>query len=404
MRTRCRVALVATLLAAVPVASGAQATSERDVLDLITRDGPQALAIRAAAEIAVAEHAARLALPNPLVSYAREGAGFTEFYQVEQLLPAFGVRGALQRAGVAAREAAAAERDARLWRLRSDARELIARHGAAAERLQAAQLLVSLVDKLIEALRAREREGEGSRFDRLRAEQDLVEARQAATDALVELSAARGAITALLPRGAAVPQRFAAMRESGDPEPVEALVARAGEARAELRALQSAAQRFRSEAEAAARATGPAPNINAGLKRADDQGERRAGAIVGIGVTVPLFNRGPRQAARWHAEQVRADLEYAAIDADIRSQVANAIEALTLRRQASGAAVAALAAADDLITIADVAYREGDIGILQLLDAYRTAGRARERAVSAGLDVHLAQIALERAVGVSLWP
>lgn len=403
MRTRCRVALVAALLA-VPAASGAQATSERDVLDLITRDGPRALAIRAAAEVAAAEQAARLVLPNPLVSYTREGAGFTEFYQVEQLLPAFGVRGALLRAGVAAREAAEAERDARLWRLRTDAHELVARYRAASERLQAAQVLVGLVDRLMEVLRTREREGEGSRFDRLRAEQDLVEARQLAADASIEQSAARGALTALLPRGVAVPQEFAPIADSGDPEPVESLAARAGEARAELRALQIAARRFREEAEAAGRAAGPAPHINAGLKRADDQGERRAGAIVGVGVTVPLFNRGTREAARWRAERLRAELEYSALQADVRSQVANAAEALTLRRQAAGTAVAALGSADDLITIADVAYREGDIGILQLLDAYRTAGRARERAVAAGLDVRLAQIALERAVGVNLWP
>jgi cobalt-zinc-cadmium efflux system outer membrane protein len=77
---------------------------------------------------------------------------------------------------------------------------------------------------------------------------------------------------------------------------------------------------------------------------------------------------------------------------------------LALRRQAGEAVAASLASADELIAIADVAYREGDIGILQLLDAYRTAARAREHGVAAGLNLRLAQIALERAVGVTLWP
>jgi outer membrane protein TolC len=65
---------------------------------------------------------------------------------------------------------------------------------------------------------------------------------------------------------------------------------------------------------------------------------------------------------------------------------------------------AGVSSADELITIADVAYREGEIGILQLVDAYRTAARARERAIEATLNLTLSEIALERAVGASLWP
>ena len=63
-----------------------------------------------------------------------------------------------------------------------------------------------------------------------------------------------------------------------------------------------------------------------------------------------------------------------------------------------------LTSADELVTMADVAYREGEAGILQLLDAYRTRGRAQERAAAAALELRLGEIALERAVGVTLWP
>jgi len=56
------------------------------------------------------------------------------------------------------------------------------------------------------------------------------------------------------------------------------------------------------------------------------------------------------------------------------------------------------------VTIADIAYREGEAGILQLLDAYRTRGRAQDRAAAAALDLRLGEIVLERAVGVTLWP
>jgi outer membrane protein TolC len=56
------------------------------------------------------------------------------------------------------------------------------------------------------------------------------------------------------------------------------------------------------------------------------------------------------------------------------------------------------------VQIAVVAYREGEVGILELLDAARTASRAQTRSIDLRLDVRLAQIALERAVGGTLWP
>ena len=169
MPTLWRVALVVALFGSVPSSFHAQDRSEQEIVDLIVRDGPQARAIRATPEVVAFEQAARVVFPNPAASYTREGAGFTEFFQVDQSLRAFGLRKALERAGVAAREAAEAERDARLWQLRYDAHETVASLRAASERLQAAESLVRLVEGLIGVLTTREREGEGSRFDRVRA-------------------------------------------------------------------------------------------------------------------------------------------------------------------------------------------------------------------------------------------
>lgn len=404
MRTRYRVALALVLVAVVPSRSHAQERTEQEIVDLVVRDGPRARAIRAVTDVVALEQAARRVFPNPAAAYTREGAGFTEFYQVEQSLPAFGLRQALERAGVAARDAAAAERDARLWQLRSEAHDVIARLRASSERLQAAQSLVRLVEGLLGVLGTREQEGEGSRFDRIRAQHELIDAQQLVLSADVERSAARSALAALLPAGLIVPETFASPPPPAPPDSVEALMTRAAASRAELRALLAAAQRFAMEADVARRATGPAPVFTGGLKRAEDGGDTREGAVVGVSVALPLFNRGGRDAARWDAERLRVELERVAVEADIRAEITRAAEVFRLRRQRDAAVAASLTSADDLIAIADVAYREGEIGILQLLDSYRTAARARERAVDANLNLRLAQIALERAVGVSLWP
>jgi hypothetical protein len=112
MPTRTQVCtwIAAASLLLPSVATG-QDRTEREVVELIVRDGPQARAIRAETEVTRREQLARLAYPNPSVTYSREGAGFTEFFQAEQSLPIFGTRDALSRAGVAATAAAEAERD-----------------------------------------------------------------------------------------------------------------------------------------------------------------------------------------------------------------------------------------------------------------------------------------------------
>lgn len=386
----------------VPSLAVAQDRTEREVVDLIVREGPQAQAIRAESEVVRREQLARLAYPNPGVTYTREGAGFTEFVQIEQPLPAFGTRAALARAGVAATAAAEAERDARMWALRGDAAAAVARVTSAEARLEAAEALTRDVERLIDILRAREREGEGSRFDRLRAEQELRDTRSLTTAAAVDAAGARATVIAMLPRDAAVGRITAAGSAEPAPISVDALVTRAVSTRPELRALQRSADRADLESVAARRARLPAPTVFGGLKRADAESGRERGGVFGVSLSVPLFDTGSRETARWQAERSRLEAEAASMERQIRAEITRASEALALRQAA--ASEDAEAAGDELSTIAEVAYREGEVGILELLDALRTASRARVRSIELRLDARLAQIALERAVGGVLWP
>lgn len=396
-------AWIAACALVLPSVAVAQERRAEDVVDAIVRDGPRAIAIRADVDVVRREQHARLALPNPGLAYSREGAGFTEFFQVEQPLPIFGVRAALSRAGVAASSVAEAERDARLWELRADATRLVARLLAAQARVEVTASNVQAVEQLIGVLRVREREGEGSRFDRLRAGQELAELRREAVAAAIDVSDARGVLTALLPSGVTVTRVTGPLYEARPPVDVEALVVRAQETRAELRALQFAADRSAREADVARRARLPVPVVMGGLKRADDGGQRQRGGLFGVSLSVPLFDTAAREAARWTAEGARVAAERAAIAQQVRADIVRAAEALALRQQAL-AEVDADTLGAELTSIAEVAYREGEVGILALLDAVRTASRARMRDLEMRLDVRLAQVALERVVGEVLWP
>jgi cobalt-zinc-cadmium efflux system outer membrane protein len=403
MPTRAQVcAWIGALSLVVPSVVAAQDQSERAVVDLIVRDGPMARTIRADTEVTRREQLARLSYPNPAVMYSRESAGFTEFLQIEQSLPLFGARAALSRAGVAATAAAEAERDARLWMLRADASALVTRLLADEARLAAARAHVQHVERLIEILRAREREGEGSRFDRVRAEHELRETRQMVTSAAVALAEDSAALSAMLPPGVTVTRITGTIHTQQAMGSVDRLIARAASTRAELRALQRSAERAALESDAARRARLPAPAVSGGLKRAGDQSGRERGGVFGLSVSLPLFDAGGREAARWAAERARVDAERASIEQRIRLEIVRASEALALRQAA--VSEDREAAGDELTRIAEVAYREGEVGILELLDAVRTASRSRLRSIDLRLDARLAQIALERAVGDVLWP
>ena len=403
MPTRAQVcAWIAAVGLLVPSSAGGQDRTERDVVELILRDSPQARAIRAETEVVRREQLARLAYPNPSLTYSREGAGFTEFVQAEQTLPLVGTRAALSRAGVAATAAAEAERDARLWLLRSDAAAAVARIGAEQARVESTRAHVREVERLIEILRTREREGEGSRFDRVRAEQELRDTSQLATAAAVALAEARAVLAGMLPRDVSLASITTAPLPHHPPVEIETWLTRAITSRAELRALQQLGQRAVLEAEAARRARRPAPNLFGGMKRADEASSRETGVVFGVSVSLPLFDAGRREAARWDAERARVEAERAAFETRIRGEITGASEVLTIRQTAWSQEQPG--AADELVQIAEVAYREGEVGILELLDAVRTASRARSRSIDLRLDVRLAQIAVERAVGDTLWP
>ena len=389
-------------LVVMPSLALAQDRTEREVVELIVRDGPQARAIRAETEVTRREQDARLAYPNPAVTYSRESAGFTEFLQAEQSLPLFGARAALSRAGVAATTAAEADRDVRLWILRSDAAAAVARLVAEQARLELVQAQAGEVERLIEILRTREREGEGSRFDRLRAEQELRDTRQLVTSASVAVVEARAALSGLLPRDVALTRITGALEPQPAPVAADALIAKATSARAELRALQHLAERAMLEADAARRARLPSPNLFGGLQRANDASGRQTGGVFGVTVSLPVFDAGGRESARWAAERARVEAERVSIEYRIRSEIIGASEVLSMRQAAISQEPEG--AADELTQIAEVAYREGEVGILELLDAVRTASRARIRSIDLRLQARLAQIALERAVGDTLWP
>ncbi len=118
----------------------------------------------------------------------------------------------------------------------------------------------------------------------------------------------------------------------------------------------------------------PEPILCAGLKRTHIPGVSDNGYAVSVTVPIPVFNRGQTEVQRTRAAQERMQAELATQRQQIETGVKAAYEGLRLRREIAEQYAKELGQKGvELFRIAQVAYQEGERGILELLDAYRTA-------------------------------
>jgi cobalt-zinc-cadmium efflux system outer membrane protein len=383
--------------------------SEAQIVERFLTLSPQARELRARLALTEAEAKARTVYPNPAVSYSREGAGYNEFFEASQTLPLNGRVRYLRDAGSAAVSVADASREAALWSLRSDLRVAFYQMVVAQERVRLLSASGGDVEELIRILRQREQEGEGSRYDRLRAEREIAELRTDVVAANALIAAARGKISGFLPEGTQVQSVQGALAVSLEPPDVETLRARAIDTRADYRVEQKAIIRFKLEEQAARRLRIPDPQVSAGVKRADVtsgggpnpfSNVTRTGVVFSLSVPLPVFNSGRYEVARYQAEQNQATARAVVLARQIQAEIQGAREVLIIRREALAAYQRELESAGaELTRITRVAYEEGEVGILELLDSLRVSRLASLRLLDLQAGVREAFIELERVVG-----
>ena len=129
------------------------------------------------------------------------------------------------------------------------------------------------------------------------------------------------------------------------------------------------------------------------------------GWVLSVDVAVPLFNRGQMDVANASAAIGRVGAEQEALRLQIQQDVRVAYTAASLRRRQVDEYLRESAETSQaLARIAQLAYEEGELGILELLDAYRVSRGARLRVVDLLASVRYAEIELDRAVSEEVLP
>jgi cobalt-zinc-cadmium efflux system outer membrane protein len=145
---------------------------------------------------------------------------------------------------------------------------------------------------------------------------------------------------------------------------------------------------------AATRRRVPEPEVVAGTK-ASDAGTGTVGAIFGVHLNIPLFDRAASERAAALAKTAELQAEADLFTQQLRTHIAAWRATVVERREIADRYRSAVAAnAEQIERIAQVSYDAGERGILDVLDAYRTNAIARVRQATLDASVREAEIEL----------
>lgn len=379
---------------------------------------PELVAARAAVAAAAARELQAGAFRNPTISYQREqtsGGGRTNsqnIASIDQPIELGGARGA--RIDVARLRHEVAE--ARLAAVEAQVEYEVTRAYALAA---AADRRVTLVGDAANAFgrartvsQARLAQGDVSGYAHRRIQLEAARYAALLAGAQLERRTARIALLSLL---ASSPDSASALRDvelaldESLPAASQALSddtlrALAGRHRAELRAATLEAEVASAEAMIARRERTPVPTITAGFKSEQVvAGDDFNGFVAGLSLPIPLWDRRRGAIEAASAESRRRVAEAEVVRRRIAREVLEAAEALRaveqqlalLRPQLGAESQAALRSAQ-------AAYGEGEISLVEWLDAVRAYQEAEATFASLRGESLIRLAALERAVGVPL--
>lgn len=303
-----------------------------DAQRLALEGNPEFLADRQAAAVARGElRQAGLYRFNPEVEFEAPGslsAGGLGAYEARvgqriEWAGQWGLREDAARAGLA--RASHEVRDAA--RLTAAAASAAYYRALAAERrLDVAEEIFALNERLLEAVRAQLRAGEISALDANLAEIEYGRARARVLAARREATTTRLALKRRIGMPPGRPVRLVADDLPAAPDPAslraDSLVATALARRPDVAARSAAVEEFETRERLARREAIPDVNIGAYMDREGVTGERRFG--VGIGLPLPFWNRNQGRVAANRARAERAAYALRAAELAVRTEVVDA--------------------------------------------------------------------------------
>lgn len=352
-----------------------------------------------------AEGLARTTWQNPSFQYTREqllsgGPLGEDYVTLSQTFDISGRRGLHRKA--ASKRGEAAEHQAAITR--ADLASLTRHRYYQLFVIQERRLVLSRwrakVESQLASVRKREAAGDAAAYDRLRLQRELTR-----IDALAEREDAMVAAAWTRLHGLIEPEAEA--RPSTPPQLDGTLLPRARRDMAaekprpleapEFAVAEAQSQALAFDRRAASRWWVPTPSFGAGYKGVELPGGGRAhGFVVNLGIPLPVLDRGRAERAHTRARARSLAAEANLARTQTRTE-ANALEEEVVRLSAAATAMRERNAEDnELLTAAESGYRGGEIGVMELIDAYRSSAEAELLALDLAMSARAADIDLRR--------
>ncbi len=377
-----------------------------DLAALVQRHNPNLRASLQSRDSAAAGVTTASALPNPVLEVGSgqararlpgAPAGSLENWSVAQLIENPALRGARiegARFGLeSSRQQVAATGNELVAQVRLRSYEMLLRQAEAAAAAEALTLLEQIRDRV----RTRVETGEAPRYDIIKADAEVVNARQRVEAARLAVEQARLVIRRLV--AGQLPERWILAASLADVQvlpSIEDLQREAQERNPDLAVLRS--QVARQEARLREARAGRLPGVE--LRYAEQREVELRNNALSVGVRLPLLDqrRGPidEAAAELARQQTLLEGRRTELTLQIRSAAA-ALEVARLRVDALSRG--ALPDAEAALRVATAAYRFGERGILDVLDAQRLLRVVRGDLIDARFRLQAAAVELEFLAG-----
>jgi len=368
-----------------------------EILGGFPADNPQIRILEGRLAAARAEERSARLLPNPGVGYRVERAGDTDTF-IEGSWP-LDVSGRRRLSRKAAKAGTASAENLYAWQIHSlfaDVETLFFELLAGQERLRIAEEGARRYESILNNVRSRAGETD---YDRLRLEKELSEIKADANEASRDVIDLRSDFAVLLNRD---PNELELGGKIKNEEPIpdyKILQASILSGHPRVAAALKQAEKRQLERKAARRRWFPDLNLTGGFKSVSGEGNRDSGFTAGLSIALPLFDRGQADADLAQAEGSIADAAAVIAKQEILQSFSRTYQDARLLKTAVQEYETALLNAERLEQMAGLAYLEGRLGILELLDAYRGAIESRLRFINMTLEARLSEIELRRIVG-----
>jgi len=346
------------------------------------------------------------AFPNPVAEWRRENLQSTlqpDIFATLQLpVDLTGRRFALRSAGTALLERGRADSSTVARQLDADVMRAFWRAALGAELLAVATEERKAREHVAEFDAGRFREGAVAEVAVIRTRLEADRARITEAAARAEAERGRGDLARLLgvPVDSLPPlTRLPTVASLPELPDESTAVTRALAQRVDLAAMRFAASEAGHRASAERRGVIADVQLVSGYKQTSGINT----GVLGVLVPLPLFSRneGPRE--RMAGELVMARAEVRDAELRVRGEVVAAIRGVAAMRDALAAGAAGIDdRAAEVARIAEGAYREGAISLMELVEAQRARAESRAAALRWTVELHLASLELNRALGAPL--